>query len=148
MLRLSRKHADAIHSHAESVYPHECCGALLGKLTDGARVVHAVIPATNVSGEFVSSRYSIAPRELIAIQKRAREESLDIIGFYHSHPDHPADWSETDLNEAHWFACSYLIVSVRKGKSAEMCSFVLAGTSEEDKRFDSEQLLIEDSVST
>lgn len=147
MLRLSKREADAIRSHATSVYPDECCGVLLGRLDEGARLVRESIPATNVSGEFSSSRYSIAPEELIQIQKKSRESGLDIIGFYHSHPDHPADWSPTDLKEAHWFACSYLIVSVKQGKPAEMCSFVLAGTSDDDKRFDEEKLEMEDSVS-
>jgi proteasome lid subunit RPN8/RPN11 len=147
MLRISRKNVEAIFAQAEHCYPQECCGVLLGTLSDGVRVVSEAIPAENVSKGLRSTRYSIAPQELIAIQKRARDSALDIIGFYHSHPDHPAQWSDTDRREAHWFACSYLIVSVEDGKAAELHSFVLAGTSEEDKRFDDEELQIEDSVS-
>jgi proteasome lid subunit RPN8/RPN11 len=147
MLRISVEQAVAIRTHAEQVYPQECCGVLLGKLDGGVRFVREVVPAHNVSAESQSTRYSIAPQELIEIQKQARDSQLDIIGFYHSHPDHPAQWSDTDRREAHWFACSYLIVSVEEGKAAELQSFVLAGTSEEHKRFDDEELQIEDSVS-
>ena len=63
-------------------------------------------------------RYSIAPRELIAAQKIARQQELEILGFYHSHPDHPAEASDTDLREAHWTGCVYLICGVEKGKLA------------------------------
>jgi len=60
---------------------------------------------------------------------------LDIVGFYHSHPDHPAMWSSTDFAEAHWFGCSYVITAVEKGKAAITNSFLLTGTGEEDKAF-------------
>lgn len=146
MLRISVEHAARIRMLAEQAYPHECCGVLLGKLEGGERFVREVVPARNASPE-MDTRYSIAPEDLIAVQRRAREAQLDIIGFYHSHPNHSADWSNTDLAEAHWFACSYLIVEVDKGKAGRMCSFVLAGTSEDDKRFDDENLQIEDSAS-
>ena len=145
MLRISVEQAAKIRMLAEQAYPHECCGVLLGKLNGGERFVRDVVPARNASPE-MDTRYSIAPEDLISVQKHAREAQLDIIGFYHSHPNHSADWSKTDLAEAHWFACSYLIVSVDKGKAGAMKSYVLAGTSEDDKRFDDEKLLIEDSA--
>ena len=81
------------------------------------------------------NRYHIDPRELVRIQRHGREQGYDILGFYHSHPDHPAQWSKTDLAEAHWIGCSYVITSVERGKAALTNSFALAGTGEEDKRF-------------
>ena len=75
-------------------------------------------------------RYRIAPRELIAAQKVARQEELEILGFYHSHPDHPAEASETDLREAHWTGCVYLICGVEKGKLAHIAAVRLVGPEE------------------
>ena len=142
MLRISKGHLTSIRRSAESAYPRECCGALLGKLVEGERVVFEVVSCRNVAEGDQKDRYHIDPTELIDIQKRARDAGLDIIGFFHSHPDHPAETSTTDLKEALWFACSYLIVEVRGGRSAEINSFVLCGTDEEDKRFDPELIEI------
>jgi proteasome lid subunit RPN8/RPN11 len=148
MLRLSRGHYEAIRRHGEETYPHECCGVLLGKLREGEREVSEAIHCGNTRSDSPQNRYHIAPEELIAAQKRGREQGWDIIGFYHSHPDHPARWSATDLAEAHWFACSYVITAVEKGRAARTNSFVLCGTSEEDKRFDDESLDVIGSAAT
>ena len=64
------------------------------------------------------NRYQIAPQELVKIQRLGRERGLDIVGFYHSHPDHPAQWSTTDFAEAHWLGCSYVITAVEEGRGA------------------------------
>ena len=85
-------------------------------------------------------RYHIDPRELVRIQRQGRERGLDIIGFYHSHPDHPVRWSQTDLAEAHWIGCSYVITSVEKGRAVTTNSFALHGVAEEDKHFDDEEI--------
>ena len=77
------------------------------------------------------------------MQREARERDLDIVGFYHSHPDHPAQWSQTDLNEAHWIGCSYVITSVEQGKAALTNSFALTGSREEDKALVDEEIVIE-----
>jgi proteasome lid subunit RPN8/RPN11 len=82
--------------------------------------------------------------ELVKIERDARRQGLGIAGFYHSHPDHPAQWSATDLAEAHWLGCSYVITAVAKGKAAVTNSFMLAGATEEDKRFEQETILVED----
>src|SRR2546422_8678370 len=87
-------------------------------------------------------RYHIDPKELVRIQRDGRARNEDIIGFYHSHPDHPAQWSQTDLAEAHWFGCSYVITSVQKGKAAITNSFELTGNEENDKKFTDENLSI------
>ena len=71
---------------------------------------------------------------------------MSIGGFYHSHPDHPAQWSQTDFAEAHWLGCSYVITAVAQGKAAVTNSFLLAGTTEEDKRFEPERIDVSETV--
>jgi proteasome lid subunit RPN8/RPN11 len=78
--------------------------------------------------------------ELVKIEREARSKGLGIGGFYHSHPDHPAQWSPTDFAEAHWLGCSYVITAVEQGKAAVTNSFLLAGVIEEDKRFEDEDI--------
>jgi proteasome lid subunit RPN8/RPN11 len=140
LLKLTKSIYDAIRRHGEEIYPHECCGVLLGNLVEDTRVVQEAIRCGNTRTDSPENRYHIAPQELIAAQKRARQHGLDIIGFYHSHPDHPARWSATDLAEAHWFGCSYVITSVESGLATRTHSFVLRGSDEEDKRFDDEPI--------
>jgi proteasome lid subunit RPN8/RPN11 len=84
----------------------------------------------------------------VRIAREARNRGLEIAGFYHSHPDHPAQWSATDLAEAHWLGCSYVITEVVAGKAAATHSFALAGQIEEDKRFQHEYIEIVDSDTT
>jgi proteasome lid subunit RPN8/RPN11 len=145
MLRIGQIQFDAICLHGEETYPNECCGVLLGHVeADGNTVIDAV-SAENTRSDSAHNRYQIAPQELIRIQQQARRRGLDIVGFYHSHPDHPAEWSKTDLEEAHWMGCSYVITSVAgnatdgaggavRCRATETNSFLLAGTAEEDKR--------------
>lgn len=140
MIKFLRGDYDAIRKHGEQTYPHECCGVLLGCMESGERSVRGVVRCGNTRTDSPANRYHIAPQELIAAQKQARAAAMDIIGFYHSHPDHPPQWSETDLAEAHWFACSYVITSIVEGRATQTNSFVLAGTDERDKRFDDEQV--------
>lgn len=140
MLKVPDSHYEAIRRHAEQSYPHECCGVLIGKLEGGDRVVSEHVPCKNAHQATPQHRYNIAPDELIAAQKRAREQRQDIVGFYHSHPDNPAKWSTRDLDEAHWFACSYVITGVECGRAAATKSFVLCGNDEETKRFDDEEI--------
>ena len=135
MLRIGQSGLDALRRHGEETYPHECCGVLLGGLERGARQVRSVARCSNTRSDSPQNRYNIDPRELIRIQREARERGEEIIGFYHSHPDHPARWSENDLAEAHWVGCSYVITSVEGGGASRTRSFELAGAGEEDKRF-------------
>jgi proteasome lid subunit RPN8/RPN11 len=135
MLHLSYSDYEALRAHGEEIYPHECCGVLLGKSEAGGNHVHQIVRAGNTRTDSAHNRYNIAPIELVKIQRQARALGLDIVGFYHSHPDHPAQWSPTDFAEAHWFGCSYVITAVEKGKSAITNSFLLTGTGEEDKKF-------------
>ncbi len=133
---------ESLRRHGEETYPFECCGALLGRLTDARREVEAVVRCSNTRVDRPEDRYNIDPKELLSVQRQADERGLAIVGFYHSHPDHPARWSQTDLAEAHWLGCSYVITSVEEGHAARTCSFVLAGATEEDKRLELEEITV------
>src|SRR5580658_4234523 len=135
MLKLGRKEYEALRQHGEETYPHECCGVLLGQMREDERVVISIARAGNTRTDSAHNRYNIDPKELVRIQREGRERGEDIVGFYHSHPDHPAQWSSTDLAEAHWFGCSYVITSVEQGTATITNSFELAGIDEGDKKF-------------
>jgi proteasome lid subunit RPN8/RPN11 len=148
VLQISYADYEALRAHGEETYPHECCGVLLGKSEPGpdnvpTNRVHELVRAGNTRTDSAHNRYNIAPQELVKIQRQARGLGLDIVGFYHSHPDHPAQWSPTDFAEAHWLGCSYIITSVDNGKAALTNSFLLTGTKEEDKKFEDEAIEIE-----
>jgi len=140
MLRIQQPDLEALRRHGEETYPHECCGVLLGRLEGGARRVRSVERCGNTRSDSPRNRYNIDPKELIRIQREARERGEDVVGFYHSHPDHLARWSQTDLAEAHWIGCSYVITAVEGGRAGGTNSFELAGQSEEDKRFVDEEI--------
>ena len=143
MLKFERKDYDAMRAHGEETYPHECCGVLLGSFgDDGDRVVTSTVRAGNTRVDSAHNRYNIDPKELVRIQREGRERGEDIVGFYHSHPDHPAQWSSTDFAEAHWIGCSYVITSVEKGKAVVTNSFELTGPDESYKRLVDEKIEI------
>jgi len=140
LLKLSKSVYDQLRHHGEETYPHECCGVLLGTMNGNDRTVTSAAPCGNTRTDSPENRYDIDPRELVKIQREGRERGEDILGFYHSHPDHPAHWSSTDLAEAHWFGCSYIITRVAKGKADVTNSFLLDGAGEEDKHLDPEEI--------
>ena len=136
ILRIKRSVYDSIRAHGEEAYPYECCGVLLGESTlEGWRVT-AAMQAINTRTDSPHNRYNIAPSELVRIERVARLQKLEIAGFYHSHPNHPAQWSAIDFAEAHWLHCSFVITEVVHGKAAVTNAFLLAGSTEEDKRFE------------
>jgi proteasome lid subunit RPN8/RPN11 len=144
MLRIHYDDYEALRAHGEETYPDECCGVLLGKNVAGeGNHVREIVRAGNTRVDSAHNRYHIAPQELVKIQRQARGLGLDIVGFYHSHPDHPAQWSVTDFAEAHWLGCSYIITSVEQGKAVLTNSFLLSGTGEDDKRFEDEAVQID-----
>jgi proteasome lid subunit RPN8/RPN11 len=157
MLRIQYADYEALRAHGEETYPNECCGVLLGKSipeesniilgkgNSAAAVNHVrqIVRAGNTRTDSAHNRYNIAPQELVKIQRQARNLGLDIVGFYHSHPDHPAQWSKTDFAEAHWLGCSYIITSVEQGKAITTNSFLLLGTGEDDKKFEDEAIQID-----
>ncbi|KAF3889481.1 MULTISPECIES: M67 family metallopeptidase [Nostocales] len=134
MIHLNPEHLQTIYSHAETTYPEECCGLLLGSLTDSNKIALEVIPTENAWSEtsdpFEDStatkqrRYTIAPQVMLQVQKDARDRNLSIIGIYHSHINNPANPSEFDRQLA-WQEYSYLIVSVMDGKVAGIKSWIL-----------------------
>src|SRR6202050_1881342 len=143
MLKLTPTHYEALRRHGEETYPYECCGVLLGRVDDDhARVVSTTARCGNTRTDSPQNRYNIDPRELVRIQREGRERGLDIVGFYHSHPDHPAQWSPTDFAEAHWIGCSYVITAVEKGAARQTNSFLLTGTTEDDKAFQNDPIVI------
>jgi len=133
---------DQLRHHGEETYPHECCGILLGKSTDADLHVTEILRAGNTRTDSAHNRYNIAPQELIAAQRQARKSDLDIVGFYHSPPHHPPPDDPTDFAEAHWFGCAYVITAIEKGHAALTNSFLLTGTTEEDKAFTNQPIEI------
>jgi proteasome lid subunit RPN8/RPN11 len=120
MLSLSAEQATNIRQHARAEYPHECCGALLGRELGGdVRWVEEVIPIVNEQEDNRERRFLITPAQMMQLEREAKQKSLKVLGFYHSHPDHPARPSEFDRENALPYY-SYLIISVQKGKPAEM----------------------------
>lgn len=113
MLRISQSELETLRQHAARSYPEECCGVLLGRVESETNHVLAAVPMENVAAvEERKTRYQIAPEELIRLQRTAREQGMQIVGFYHSHPEQAATWSHRDWDEAHWTGCSYIITSV------------------------------------
>ncbi len=115
--------AEKIRAHGAETYPHECCGALLG------RDSHVVLEGdrgerTHRRDDSPRNRFSVTAEDVLAAEKAAREQGLEVVGWYHSHPDHPARPSEYDRDHA-WPWYSYIIVSVQNGAPQDMTSWRL-----------------------
>ncbi len=142
---------EAISQHSESTYPYECCGLLLGTLGNGIKTVVEVRATPNVwdaeaaelfiaegsKGVNQLSNYAISPQTMLEVQKEIRDRTLQIVGIYHSHPDHPAIGSQCDRLYA-WEQYSYIIVSVMAGKAQEILSWEL----DSDRIFQAEEIMI------
>ncbi|WP_373544791.1 M67 family metallopeptidase [Chamaesiphon sp.] len=127
-----------IYDYAEAIYPEECCGILLGRIDGVSKIVVEVIETINIweKSEVTTlknlddlnrtkhSRYTISPRDILQAQKRGRDLQLDIVGFFHSHPDAPSIPSTCDRERA-WEIYSYPIISVTNGKINDIKSWVL-----------------------
>ncbi|MDR1959795.1 MAG: M67 family metallopeptidase [Planctomycetaceae bacterium] len=126
MIILTQQQIAEINRHAEAEYPNECCGAVLGQLEHGGKkTAHRIIPISNRrEAEAKHNRFLILPNEFLQCEKTARQAGLEIIGFYHSHPDHPAEPSAYDLDQA-WPVYSYVIVAVAEGCAGNMTSWEL-----------------------
>ena len=116
-LRLTRELHEQIKAHGAASYPFEGCGLLLGRVEDGANVVTAVRPLPNVwpIEEEKQERFRIAEEDWRDVELEAMEEGVDIIGVFHSHPDHPPVASPRDLAWASWPGYSYLITQLLDG---------------------------------
>jgi proteasome lid subunit RPN8/RPN11 len=119
-LTLTDQAANTIRDHGRETYPNECCGALIGR--DGRVSEAFALPNTTEEGP--RRRFLVRPGDYRAAEARATEAGAELLGFYHSHPDHPAQPSQYDLDHA-WPFFSYVIVSVREGDPQEMRSWRL-----------------------
>ena len=139
-LWISGNLAEKIRAHGAETYPHECCGALLGRDRDQieigafeqptdsspkpAREVLGLFPLVNRRDDSPRNRFSVTSEDVLRAENAAREQSLEVVGWYHSHPDHPARPSEYDREHA-WPWYSYIIVSVQSGAPEHMTSWRL-----------------------
>jgi len=110
-------------AHARATYPEECCGAMLGRLDGGCKLVQAALPLANVYQGERRARYELRPEDLLRADQEARRRKLELIGIYHSHPDCDAYFSTTDLqNSCPWL--SFVVLSIRKGEFDHAGSFL------------------------
>ncbi len=151
-IQVKSEEIEKIRAHSARDYPSECCGILLGREENGTKVVAEAVPLKNIRTEPAKAqeilpleapgresernRFLIDPLEQLKVEKDARARGLDVVGYYHSHPDHPARPSNYDRDHA-WPWYSYLIISVERGKPGELTSWTL---SEDRTRFDPERL--------
>ena len=131
-LNISRELAERIGRHGAETFPHECCGALLGRdeASDGKaggtpwREVRELFPLVNRRDDSPRNRFAVTAEDVLEAEKAARKHGLEVVGWYHSHPDHPARPSQFDREHA-WPWYSYIIVSVMSGEPADMTSWRL-----------------------
>lgn len=138
-IAISQAQIQIIVDRAENIYPEECCGLLLGTISGSLKTVVEVVPTVNVwvkpdladdladpteISQTKTSRYTIDSQDLFRATKRGRDLQLEIVGFFHSHPDYPAVPSICDRDLA-WDVYSYPIVSVMQGKVNDFKSWVL-----------------------
>jgi proteasome lid subunit RPN8/RPN11 len=139
MIEFTEEHLAEMHRHGERDYPFECCGLMLGRFeNDGPKIVTETYPISNAREEEARrNRFLIRPEELMRGEKYARKKGLDVVGFYHSHPDERAVPSKYDLDHA-WPTYSYIVVSVEKGQAVDLRSWEM----ETDRsRFNEEEIL-------
>jgi proteasome lid subunit RPN8/RPN11 len=141
MIRLPAQWQNEIRAEGEKAYPNECCGVLLGAInSDDERTVKTIIPIANTrEAEEQYHRFKIEPEDFVRAEKEAHRQNSEVLGFYHSHPDHPARPSEYDRNNAFPFY-SYVIVSVEQKKAAALTSWRLT----EDRKLFIEEEIEED----
>ena len=124
VLKLPHDLAAKIQAHGMETYPHECCGPILGQDVDGRREVLGLLPLANRRDDSPRNRFEVTPGDVQLAEKTAAEKKIELIGWYHSHPDAPARPSEFDREHA-WPWYSYIIVSVQSGMPREMNSWRL-----------------------
>lgn len=139
MISLTDAQLDEMRRHGEQDYPFECCGLLIGRFTEGGRKeVSETYPISNAREEEAKrNRFLIRPEELMRGERHARARHLDVVGFYHSHPDDEAIPSRYDLEHA-WPTYSYIVVSVREGRAVALRSWEMEG---DRSQFNEEEIL-------
>ena len=138
MLSLTDAHDAEMRAHGERDYPYECCGLLVGRFAGGGRKeVVETYPISNAREEEAKrNRFLIRPEELMRGERHARARGLDVVGFYHSHPDEEAIPSRYDLEHA-WPTYSYIVVSVRQGRAVALRSWEMEA---DRSKFNEEEL--------
>ncbi len=140
MIQLAERERNEIAAQGERDYPYECCGLLLGSFSEhgGGKVCSEIYPISNAREEETKrNRFLIRPEELMRGEKYAASKGLDVVGFYHSHPDHPAVPSAYDLDHA-WPTYSYIVVAVKSGRAEDLLSWEMQA---DRSRFDEEEIL-------
>ncbi len=142
MITISQTHLLEMQQHGKEAYPEECCGALLGKVeSSGAKTSLQTVRIENnwPEGEQGTKhrRFAVTAEDYLLLEKKAKDEKLTLLGFYHTHPDHPAKPSQTDLSYA-WPFFSYIILSIKKGNPDQIFSYELS--SGEEKSFIEEKM--------
>jgi proteasome lid subunit RPN8/RPN11 len=123
MIKINPDAWETMVAHAQSTFPDECCGVMIGKIDDDAKNVTAAIALENAYKGKQEDRYEIRPEDLLAADKNARTQGLDLIGIFHSHPDCDAYFSKTDLeNSCPWY--SFVVLSIKGGKFDHANSFL------------------------
>lgn len=133
-LQLTADVVEAIRAHGAETYPHECCGALIGRDAE----VTSTVPLPNITDEGPRRRFRVSDRDYLRVERAADAASAELLGFYHSHPDHPARPSQYDLDHA-LPNFSYVIVSVLAGAADDMRSWKLR---DDRSAFDEEALSV------
>jgi proteasome lid subunit RPN8/RPN11 len=139
VIAISAKVLGEIRAHGRDTYPEECCGGLLGRRGDPARVAR-IERIDNVRDVERARRYEVSPRDYLRLERLAAEEEVELLGFYHSHPDHPAVPSAYDRDHAFPFF-HYMVCAVASGQPGEVTAWVL---SEDRGEFDPEPILEEE----
>ena len=165
-IKIRREHIEKINRHGEQTYPNECCGFLLGTSEAGVNVLSEVYPATNEWDQSISetetlgesipaanrhyattarseshaNRYWITPDQYRQADAYADGQKLQIVGYYHSHPDHPAEPSGYDFDHSCFANQSYMIVAVEKGRAGALNSF----TKPDYEKFEPEEIILEE----
>ncbi|CAN5853636.1 M67 family metallopeptidase [soil metagenome] len=140
MIQLAAQQRDEIAAHGERDYPYECCGLLFGKVLEdgGGKLCFEVYPISNAREEEAKrNRFLIRPEEFMRGEKHAASKALDVVGFYHSHPDHLAVPSAYDLDHA-WPVYSYIVVAVMAGRAQDLLSWEM---QLDRSRFNEEEIL-------
>lgn len=136
VLKIENQLLRRIHSHGVETYPHECCGALLGRDGNSGREVLDLLPLANRRNDSPRNRFEVTPEDVRLAEKTASERQIELIGWYHSHPDAPARPSEFDREHA-WPWYSYIIVSVQQGQPRDTTSWRL---HDDRAAYDSEKI--------
>jgi proteasome lid subunit RPN8/RPN11 len=147
-LTISTELADNIRAQGAETYPHECCGALLGRDREVAdrrvfREICGLYPLVNRRDDSPRNRFSVTSQDVLDAEKAARQQNLDVVGWYHSHPDHPARPSQYDRDHA-WPWYSYIIVSVANKIPEDLTSWRLA---EDRSEFQNEEICLQQAAS-